>query len=90
MDLPLTLTLSPQAGRGDAGRKGIVHPQRRKEAKRSRARSFSPLAGRRWRQPDEGQKVNFGEHHAKRRFHHHRFRLGGFGHGVPAVRGRQA
>jgi assimilatory nitrate reductase catalytic subunit/cobaltochelatase CobN len=39
--LPLTLTLSPQAGRGD--RKGTAYP-------------FSPPAGRRWRQPDEGRK----------------------------------
>ncbi len=39
--LPLTLTLSPQAGRGD--RKGTAYP-------------FSPRAGRRWRQPDEGRK----------------------------------
>lgn len=45
---PLTLTLSPLAGRGDAAHAvsdawgtGAAYP-------------FSPLAGRRWRQPDEG------------------------------------
>ena len=38
--LPLTLTLSPQAGRGDGD---------------GAAASFSPLAGRRCRQADEGQ-----------------------------------
>lgn len=38
--LPLTLTVSPQAGRGDWD--GAAYP-------------FSPRAGRRWRQPDEGQ-----------------------------------
>ncbi|PPJ48357.1 hypothetical protein C0075_23100 [Rhizobium sp. KAs_5_22] len=38
--LPLTLTLSPQAGRGD-GQRGAAY-------------TFSPLAGRRCRQADEG------------------------------------
>ncbi|OAP39114.1 hypothetical protein AU381_08405 [Sinorhizobium glycinis] len=47
--LPLTLALSPLAGRGDTPlavaaveQDGAAYP-------------FSPPAGRRWRQPDEGQ-----------------------------------
>ncbi|THV16666.1 hypothetical protein E9677_01265 [Rhizobium rhizophilum] len=47
--LPLTLTLSPQAGRGDV-------PQARTASGRNAAVfAFSPLAGRRCRQADEGQ-----------------------------------
>ena len=48
-NLPLTLTLSPHAGRGDevhavfeTRRGGTAYP-------------FSPPAGRRWRRPDEGR-----------------------------------
>ncbi|QEE46744.1 hypothetical protein FVA81_19995 [Rhizobium sp. WL3] len=47
--LPLTLALSPQAGRGDV-------PQAPKALGRNAAAFvFSPLAGRRCRQADEGQ-----------------------------------
>ena len=47
--LPLTLTLSPLAGRGDAAGSGAA----------GAAWSFSPQAGKRWRQPDEGQALRF-------------------------------
>ncbi|NYJ14227.1 hypothetical protein GGI64_005319 [Rhizobium leguminosarum] len=46
--MPLTLTLSPQAGRGDVPNVAL----RLTEAVRHIP--FSPPAGRRWRQPDEG------------------------------------
>jgi cytochrome c-type biogenesis protein CcmH len=48
-DLPLTLTLSPQAGRGDVPNATFLGTVE------GAAYSFSPLAGRRWRQPDEGR-----------------------------------
>ncbi|RDL49841.1 hypothetical protein BLJAPNOD_00950 [Ensifer sp. M14] len=49
LNLPLTLTLSPLAGRGDEAH--LVSEARGKGA----AFPFSPPAGRRWRQPDEGR-----------------------------------
>ncbi len=50
-NLPLTLTLSPQAGRGDEAHMAS-------EAKvKGAAFPFAPLAGRRWRQPDEGRML---------------------------------
>jgi cytochrome c-type biogenesis protein CcmH len=48
-ELPLTLTLSPQAGRGDVPDATLLGPVDRA------ASFFSPQAGRRWRQPDEGR-----------------------------------
>ncbi|PYB74006.1 hypothetical protein DMY87_09840 [Rhizobium wuzhouense] len=56
---PLTLTLSPQAGRGDAiaaaARSGISVVAGRCDVA---ALPFSPLAGRRSRQGDEGQTAS--------------------------------
>ena len=49
--LPLTLALSPHAGRGDEAH--AVSEVKGEGA----ACPFSPLAGRRWRQPDEGQML---------------------------------
>ncbi len=49
LNLPLTLILSPLAGRGDEVH--LVSEARGKGA----AFPFSPPAGRRWRQPDEGR-----------------------------------
>ncbi|RVN52460.1 hypothetical protein CN090_14625 [Sinorhizobium meliloti] len=46
---PLTLTLSPQAGRGDSPCAAAA------VAQDGAAYPFSPRAGRRWRQPDEGR-----------------------------------
>ncbi|OWV61259.1 hypothetical protein B5K08_31335 [Rhizobium leguminosarum bv. trifolii] len=46
--MPLTLTLSPQAGRGDVPKRGVEVEETVRHI------SFSPPAGRRWRQPDEG------------------------------------
>ncbi|NKJ84583.1 hypothetical protein GFL60_36235 [Rhizobium leguminosarum bv. viciae] len=46
--MPLTLTLSPLAGRGD------VPCERLWGTERSRHGPFAPFTGRRWRQPDEG------------------------------------
>ncbi|ATN35576.1 hypothetical protein ACO34A_17365 [Rhizobium sp. ACO-34A] len=47
--LPLTLTLSPQAGRGDVAYSQLV------DGESGAANPFSPFTGRRWRQPDEGR-----------------------------------
>jgi len=47
--MPLTLTLSPQAGRGDLPRELALFEEY------GAAYPFAPLAGRRWRQPDEGR-----------------------------------
>ncbi|RVG31450.1 hypothetical protein CN229_10240 [Sinorhizobium meliloti] len=55
--LPLTLALSPQAGRGDVRRMGdliAATPMAWRGTGRGRRRPFAPLAGRRSRQRDEG------------------------------------
>ena len=46
--MPLTLPLSPQAGRVDVPNVAL------RLTETVRHISFSPLAGRRWRQPNEG------------------------------------
>ncbi|OOG68404.1 hypothetical protein B0E45_19040 [Sinorhizobium sp. A49] len=55
--MPLTLTLSPQAGRGDSGVCRMLSASRRAGLRSWRHGPISPRAGRRWRQPDEGQKT---------------------------------
>ncbi|OKP80939.1 hypothetical protein BTE77_01010 [Ensifer adhaerens] len=60
--LPLTLALSPLTGRGDlfASRS----PPLRREGPEGAAYPFTPPAGRRWRQPDEGLPHRADEGHA--------------------------
>ena len=48
-NLPLTLTLSPLTGRGDEAHVAF------EVSGNVAASPFSPPAGRRWRQPDEGR-----------------------------------
>ncbi|THA64770.1 hypothetical protein E5176_16710 [Ensifer adhaerens] len=57
VDLALPLALSPLAGRGDEACSPDHTRQRIGTSEREQdisAFSFSPPAGRRWRQPDEG------------------------------------
>jgi hypothetical protein len=67
---PLTLTLSPQAGRGDAiaaARSGISAVAGRCDVA---ALPFSPPAGRRSRQGDEGQTASLTNSSFKQEAHH--------------------
>nr|CAI0338420.1 hypothetical protein SHINE37_42274 [Rhizobiaceae bacterium] len=59
--MPLTLALSPQAGRGDLPDRTFGTEEN------GAAYPFSSLAGRRWRQPDEGQQTAHTEKNMRER-----------------------
>ncbi|PDT25918.1 hypothetical protein CO660_30950 [Rhizobium sp. L9] len=57
--MPLTLALSPLAGRGDVPCESLVGTESLRHG------PFAPFTGRRWRQPDEGPPSSRHHQHQK-------------------------